>query len=112
MVGKHLIANVNNIINVDLLKTVDGVEPLMKIIINEMNLNVVGEVQHQFQPYGATLLYLLAESHLTIHTFPEFNYCTIDLYCCNDKIDMINVLDIIYNYFNGDCIISKYIIER
>ena len=30
MVGKHLIANVKNIINVDLLKTVDGVEPLMK----------------------------------------------------------------------------------
>ena len=32
MVGKHLIANVNNIINVDLLKTVDGVEPLMRKI--------------------------------------------------------------------------------
>ena len=30
MVGKHLLANVNNIINIDLLKTVDGVEPLMK----------------------------------------------------------------------------------
>ena len=77
-----------------------------------MNLNVVGEVQYQFQPYGATLLYLLAESHLTIHTFVNERYCNIDLYCCNDKIDMINVLDIIYNYFNGDCIISKYIIER
>ena len=112
MVGKHLIANVNNIINIKCLEKVETIQPLMQKIIDENNLNVVGELHHQFEPIGATLLYLLAESHLSIHTFVNEHYCTIDLYCCNDKIDMINVLDIIYNFFNGDCIISKYIIER
>ena len=110
--GKHLIADVINITNFQLLETVEGVEPLMRKIINDMKLNVVGEVKNQFQPHGATLLYLLSESHLSIHTFVEERYCTIDLYCCNPKIDMNDVLEIIYNYFGGECIIRKIIIYR
>jgi S-adenosylmethionine decarboxylase len=110
--GKHLIADVINIINFDLLKTIDGVKPLMEKIIKDMKLNVVGEVQHQFEPYGATLLYLLAESHLSIHTYVDEKYCAIDLYCCSTSINMNKVLDIIYEYFGGDCIIRKNIFDR
>ena len=110
--GKHLIADIHNISNFELLNTLDGIEPLMRKIIQEIKLNVVGEIHKQFEPIGATSLYLLAESHLSIHTFPEGKYCTIDLYCCNDKINMKDVLDIIYNFFNGDCIIRPNIIDR
>lgn len=110
--GKHLIADVINISNFELLKTIDGVEPLMKKIIDDIKLNVVEEVKHQFQPHGATLLYLLSESHLSIHTFVDERYCTIDLYCCNPEIEMNDVLEIIHNYFGGECIIRKIIIYR
>ena len=112
MKGKHLLADIHNISNIDIIKTVDGVEPLMAKIIKEMNLNVVGEVHHQFKPFGATLLYLLAESHLSIHTYVEERYIAIDLYCCNEFIDMNKVLEIIYDYFEGDCIIRKNVIDR
>ncbi len=41
----------------------------------ELNLNVVGECSHQFKnnyvSYGATLVYLLSESHLSTHTFVD-----------------------------------------
>ena len=110
--GKHLIADVINISNVELIKTIEGVEPLMKKIIKEMGLNVVGEVKHQFEPYGATMLYLLSESHLSIHTYVDERYVAIDLYCCSTIIDMNEVLEIIYDYFGGECIIRKNIIER
>lgn len=112
MRGKHLLANVYNINNYLCLEKVETIQPLMRKIIDDMKLNVVGEVHKQFEPIGATCLYLLAESHLSIHTFPEGKYCTIDLYCCNDKIDMSEVLDIIYKFFNGDCMIRKSIIDR
>ena len=78
MRGKHLIADVRNIFNINLMKTVDGVKPLMEKIINEMKLNVEGEISHQFQPFEATLLYLLAESHLSIHIYVEEKYVAID----------------------------------
>lgn len=112
MRGKHLLANVYNITCCECLEKVETIQPLMRKIIDDMKLNVVGEVHKQFEPIGATCLYLLAESHLSIHTFPEGKYCTIDLYCCNDKIDMSEVLDIIYKFFNGDCLIRKSIIDR
>ena len=112
MRGIHLIADIINIINYELLNTIEGIRPLMEKIIKDMDLHVVGEVQKQFEPIGATCLYLLSESHLSVHTYPELRYCAIDLYCCNADINMNDVLDIIYDYFGGECIIRKNVIER
>ena len=112
MKGTHLIADVINIQNQELLKTIDGVNPLMEKIIKQMDLHVVGQVDKQFEPYGATCLYLLSESHMSIHTYVEDRSCAIDLYSCDDSIDMKSVLDVIYLYFNGDCIIKICIIQR
>jgi S-adenosylmethionine decarboxylase len=112
MVGRHLIADIRNISNFEMLNTLDGIKPLMEKIIKEMNLTVVGEAHKQFEPIGATCLYLLAESHLSAHSYPELRYLAIDLYHCSDRMNMSYVLDIIFEYFNGDCIIRKNIIKR
>ena len=109
--GKHLIADVYNITNFECLEKVETIQPLMEKIIKKMKL-FVGEVFKQFQPFGATLLYLLAESHLSVHTFVEEKYCAIDLYCCNDRTNFEDALEIIYEYFDRDCIIKKQIIDR
>ena len=85
---------------------------LMAKRIEKGQLNVLGEIKHQFKPIGATILYLLSESHLSIHTYPERNYCALDLYCCNTKINMVEILEVIYNYFNGNCVIVKKVIDR
>lgn len=50
-------------------------------------LTVVGEQFHQFSPQGATGALLLAESHLAVHTWPELNAVTADLYVCNFQQD-------------------------
>lgn len=57
----------------------------MKIgaIVKNSGLQIMGQVFHQFEPNGATGLFLLAESHLAIHTWPEFAAVAIDLYVCN-----------------------------
>ena len=44
-------------------------------------LRIIGE---KFKPQGVTLLALLAESHASIHTWPEIGYAAIDLYTCGD----------------------------
>ena len=103
MVGKHLIADVRNISNFEILNTVYGIKPLMEKIIQEVDLHVVGEVQKQFNPIGATCLYLLSESHLSAHSYPELRYLAIDLYNCSGSIDLPHTLDMIYNYSDGSC---------
>lgn len=112
MVGKHLIIDIHKIINNKLLERVETIQPLMEKIIYDLKLNVVGQVFKQFEPVGATLLYLLSESHLSIHTYVEEKYVSIDLYVCNDRTDFNLVLDIIYDFFNGDCWIRKRVLER
>lgn len=56
-------------------------------IITELDLHVVGEpLWHQFpDPGGWTGLYLLSESHLTVHTFPERGVASWNLYCCRPR---------------------------
>ena len=112
MLGKHLIVDVNNITNYDSLEQVENIKVLMNKIITENNLNVIEEVHKQFEPIGATCLYLLAESHLSCHTYPERRYIAIDLYCCNHNVDFKNVLDIIYEFFQKDCWIKHKIVAR
>jgi S-adenosylmethionine decarboxylase len=56
-------------------------------IVDELGLNVVGEpLWHQFPGAGGvTGLYLLSESHLACHTFPEYGTATFNLYCCRPR---------------------------
>ena len=52
-------------------------------IIKSLALTVVKKTSHLFYPQGVTLAYILSESHLLIHTWPEFNTVHIDLVICS-----------------------------
>lgn len=68
----------------ELLRDLSILQRLFEQIIGDLNLRPVGETQwHQFpQTGGITGLCLLAESHLTVHTFPEFQSVCLNLFCC------------------------------
>jgi S-adenosylmethionine decarboxylase proenzyme len=53
----------------------------------DAGLTVVAEAFHQFSAAGATGALVLAESHLAIHTWPELDAVTLDLYVCNFSQD-------------------------
>jgi S-adenosylmethionine decarboxylase len=56
-------------------------------LIGALELHVIGEPQvHQFSgPGGITALYLLSESHLAWHTYPEHGLATLNVYCCRSR---------------------------
>lgn len=54
-----------------------------KTICEEAGFTVVGIQQHVFEPQGITFAILLAESHMTMHTWPELGTVALDLYTCN-----------------------------
>jgi S-adenosylmethionine decarboxylase proenzyme len=55
--------------------------------VREAGLTIVGDSFHQFEPQGVTGTVLLAESHLAIHTWPEYGFVTVDVYVCNLATD-------------------------
>lgn len=59
---------------------------LLDRIVAAMDLHVVSTAIHVFPGAGGvTALYLLAESHLAIHTFPESGTATLNAYCCTPR---------------------------
>lgn len=48
---------------------------------------IISSQSHQFEPQGTSVFVLLAESHLSIHTYPEKGYAAIDCYTCGRTID-------------------------
>lgn len=69
------------------LRDIDRVRDLCEEIVRDLALQVVGESRwHRFpHPGGVTGLYLLTESHLACHTYPETGIATFDLYCCTPR---------------------------
>jgi S-adenosylmethionine decarboxylase len=63
------------------------IRALLDRVVRELDLHVVGEpLCHGFpDPGGVTLLYLLRESHLCCHTYPESGLATFNLYCCRER---------------------------
>lgn len=61
----------------------DALRTLCIAAVTEAQLTLVGDCFHQFEPQGVTGTVLLAESHLAIHTWPEFGFVTVDVYVCN-----------------------------
>lgn len=70
-------------------KTIQSLATIQSIcqdVIASLGLKVVGEPQsHVFgPPHGVTALYLLSESHLAVHTYPEHGVATFNLVCCRE----------------------------
>lgn len=57
------------------------------------NFKVVETACHRFEPQGMTLVYILSESHFTIHTYPENNYLSLDIYICNPEYDLGSIAE-------------------
>ena len=75
----------------------------MDKVVEELKLKVVGECSHQFErfnsPYGTTMIYLLSESHLSIHTFVYEGKITLDLFTCDISVEDENLKNIICDHF-------------
>ena len=49
--------------------------------------NVLNLISNKFEPHGVTAIALLAESHLSIHTWPESNYAAVDIFTCGAQME-------------------------
>jgi len=80
--GKHMICDICDIKNNELLNNKELLKNLLKNICIKYNFEILGELEYSFTPQGCTILLLLSESHISIHTFPERNHISFDIYTC------------------------------
>jgi len=81
--GRHLILDLYDC-DPGILDDYGELQRLLEASLVMAKANILRIVGEKFEPQGVTLLALLAESHASIHTWPQLGYAAIDLYTCGD----------------------------
>ena len=61
-------------------------EAILRDAAKAARTEVLGAVGHKFQPQGASVVVLVAESHLSVHTWPEHRYAACDILTCGNTL--------------------------
>ncbi len=84
--GRHLLAEFYEC-DPEMINNCALVEKFMKEAAIKSGATIVQSVFHSFQPHGISGVVVIAESHLAIHTWPEYGYAAVDLFTCGDTVD-------------------------
>ena len=104
--GRHLILDLYNC-DPEILNDYEGLEQIMLAGLSLSKATVLRVIGEHFEPQGVTLLALLAESHCSIHTWPEIGYAAVDLYTCGDTTNTHKAAQ-----FIGDSLKAKTVEEK
>ena len=94
--GRHLVAEFYDC-DRNVLDDVEAIEKHMKTAAHKSNATIVNTSFHRFLPYGVSGVVVISESHLTIHTWPEYGYAAVDLFTCGDDVDPWKAFDYLRN---------------
>lgn len=79
--------------------------------IKESGATLLNDIQHSFSDEACTMVFLLSESHCSLHTYPEYGSVFIDLFTCGDKCHYSKFEQVLKEYLNPKQVISN-VIER
>lgn len=69
------------------LNDLNKIEYYMKEAASSSGATVIESIFHLFNPHGISGIVIIAESHLAIHTWPEYSYASVDLFTCGKEVD-------------------------
>lgn len=93
--GKHILAEFYDCKR-EILNDVKKIEKIMVEAVNVIKATIVSRGFHKYNPHGVSGVVVIAESHLSIHTWPEYNFASVDVYTCGETIDPWSA----YEYLN------------
>lgn len=72
--------------NSEILNDVAAIKRAMRGAAIASGATIVQDAFHLFNPHGVSGVVVIAESHLAIHTWPEYGYAAVDLFTCGDDV--------------------------
>lgn len=84
--GTHLLVELYDC-DRGIVNDVAAVEAIMLRAAEVAKATIVGHSFHKFAPHGVSGVVVIGESHLAIHTWPEYGYCAFDLFTCGEALD-------------------------
>lgn len=84
--GRHLLVEYYEC-DENILNNTQLIREYMLEAAEKSNATIVNEVFHTFNPHGVSGVVVIAESHLAIHTWPEYKFAAVDLFTCGEDVD-------------------------
>ncbi|HRO67221.1 MAG TPA: adenosylmethionine decarboxylase, partial [Pseudobdellovibrionaceae bacterium] len=84
--GRHILVEFNGC-DADIMNDVSVIEKEMVDAAKTAGATVINSSFHHFSPYGVSGVVVIQESHLAIHTWPEYGYAAVDLFTCGESVD-------------------------
>ena len=108
--GTQILLDLENC-NSDILDDIDLIKTILKEAASLSGATIIGETFHKFQPVGVTGVVSIAESHICIHTWPEYSYASVDILSCGDDFNLETASQIIGERLESTDSFSR-VIER
>ena len=106
--GKHIIVELSNC-DVNIINNLTEV----KNILIQAALYAHAEIKelafHRFSPQGVSGVVVIAESHISVHTWPEYGYVALDIYTCGNKTEPLKACNYIAEIFKAENIFATEI---
>jgi S-adenosylmethionine decarboxylase proenzyme len=68
---------------------------ILKESAKKVGAKIIKDNFYKYKPQGISIVLFLAESYISIYTWPEFEYATIGIFLCNEKMDPFKAWEII-----------------
>lgn len=95
----------------DVLNDAAWLEAQMVEAAEACGATVLSVQSKQFEPQGATVLVMLSESHLSIHTYPEKGFAALDCYTCGETVDPQAAIDYLVSVLKPERTYAKKLIR-
>jgi S-adenosylmethionine decarboxylase len=83
--GRHLLLELFDC-DSDAINNLEAVKGSLVEAAKRAQATIVDVVFHEFNPFGISGVVVIAESHLSIHTWPEYRYAAVDIFSCGDTL--------------------------
>ena len=92
--GKHLLLELKDC-DKEILNDLDTLKSIMVTAAEKSGATIMCESFHRFNPHGISGVVIIAESHLFIHTWPEYGYAAADIFTCGTTVKPEKAADLL-----------------
>lgn len=86
ILGRHLIVELSDC-DKDILNNLELLEEYLNESVRISGATIVKSNFHRYNPQGVSGVVVIAESHISIHTWPEYGYAAVDFFTCGESVD-------------------------
>lgn len=109
--GKHFVASYLHC-DSQAICNLEGLIHAMDEAVNSCGATLLSKSHHVFPPNGLTAVYLLSESHASLHTYPEYGACFVDLFTCGNHTSAEAFDNALRSYLQPQEVNARYFLRN